>query len=82
MEQEFYWDTLMLPLKEKLRNLEMQSELRQIEGAGIFPEKATKGKNESSRKPSKYLIRYQPLKNVLPLRFRIWLKRLIYKKNL
>jgi glycosyltransferase involved in cell wall biosynthesis len=82
VEQEFYWDTLLQPLKEKLRNLEMQSELRQIEGTGIFPEKEPKEKNESSRKPHRYLIRYQPFKNILPLRLRIWLKKLIYKKNL
>jgi glycosyltransferase involved in cell wall biosynthesis len=82
VEKEYYWDTLLVPLKEKLRNLEMQSELMKIEGAGIFPEKDIKEKNESSRKPYKYLIRYQPIKNILPLRFKIWLKRLIYKKNL
>jgi len=82
VEKEFYWDTLLLPLKEKLRNLEMQSELLKIEGKEIFPEKEIKEKNESSRKPHKYLIRYQPIKNILPLRFKIWLKRLIYKKNL
>jgi len=82
VEKEFYWDTLLLPLKEKLRNLEMQSELMKIEGKEIFPEKEIKEKNESSRKPHKYLSRYQPMKKVLPLRFKIWLKRLIYKKNL
>jgi len=82
VEKEFYWDKLLLPLKEKLRNLEMQSELMKIEGKEIFPEKETKAKNESSKRPYKYLIRYQPIKNILPLRFKIWLKRLIYKKNL
>jgi glycosyltransferase involved in cell wall biosynthesis len=81
VEKEFYWDTLLLPLKEKLRNLEMQSELRKIEGKEIFPEKEIKEKNKSSRKPHKYLSRYQPIKKILPLRFKIWLKRLIYKKN-
>jgi hypothetical protein len=82
VEKEFYWDTLLLPLKEKLRNLEMQSELMKIEGKEIFPRKVTEEKNEPSKRPYKYLIRYQPIKNILPLRFKIWLKRLIYKKSL
>ncbi len=82
VEKEFYWDKLLLPLKEKLRNLEMQSELRIIEGAEILSEKEIKEKNELSKRPHKYLIRYQPIKSILPLRFKIWLKRLIYKKSL
>jgi len=79
VEKEFYWDTLLLPLKGKLRDREMQSELRIIEGAEVFSEKE---KNESSRKLTKYHHRFQLIKKILPLRFKIWLKRLIYKKNL
>ena len=82
VEKEFYWDSLLLPLKEKLRNLEMQSELMKIEGAEIFSEKEIKEKNEFPGNSTKYLNRFQPIKKILPLRFKIWLKRLIYKKNL
>jgi len=82
VEKEFYWDTLLLTLKEKLRNRKMQSELRIIEGAEIFSEKEIKEKNEFPRNSTKYLNRFQPIKKILPLRFKIWLKRLIYKKNL
>jgi len=82
IEKEFYWDKLLVPLKEKLRNSEMQSELRKIEGADIFPRKEIKEKNESYSKPVKYLIKFHSLKKILPLRFKIWLKKLIYKKNL
>jgi len=82
VEKEFYWDTLLLPLKCKLRNREMQSELMKIEGKEIFPEKEIKEKNEFPGNSTKYLKRFQPIKKILPLRFKIWLKRLIYKKNL
>jgi glycosyltransferase involved in cell wall biosynthesis len=82
VEKEFYWDSLLLPLKEKLRSLEMQSELMKIEGAEIFSEKEIKEKNEFPGNSTKYLNRFQPIKKILPLRFKIWLKRLIYKKNL
>ena len=82
VEKEFYWDTLLLPLKCKLRNREMQSELMKIEGKEIFPEKEIKEKNAPSRRLTKYHNRFQLIKKILPLRFKIWLKRLIYKKNL
>lgn len=82
VEKEFYWDALLLPLKCKLRSREMQSELMEIEGAEIFSKKEIKEKNEFPGNSTKYLKRFQPIKKILPLRFKIWLKRLIYKKNL
>lgn len=82
VEKEFYWDKLLMPLKENLRNLEMQAELRQIEGSEIFTEKEIIEKAESFRKSFKYLNKLQPIKKFLPFKFKIWLKKLIYKKQL
>jgi len=82
VEKEFYWDNLLIPLKEKLRNLEIQSELMKIKGAEIFPEKEIKEKYDSYGKLIKYLNKFHRIKKILPLGFKIWLKKLIYKKNL
>jgi hypothetical protein len=82
VEKEFYWDKLLMPLKENLRNLEMQAELQQIEGSEIFIEKEIIEKAKSFRKSFKYLNKLQPIKKILPFKFKIWLKKLIYKKQL
>lgn len=80
VEKEFYWDNLLTPLKKKLRNLEMLSGLMKIEGAEILPGKEIKETNEFHNRLIKSFNRSHRLKRILPSGFKVWLKKLIYKK--
>ena len=81
VEKEFYWDNLILPLKKKLRNSQMLSELKKIKGAEILTGSGDKVKNQFSGNPVKYLNKFSRLKKILPSGFKFRLKRLIYKNK-
>ncbi|NQT78981.1 MAG: glycosyltransferase family 4 protein [Candidatus Aminicenantes bacterium] len=81
VEKEFYWDNLLLPLKEKLRNSHMLSELKKIKGAEILTGSGDKVKSQFSGSPVKYLNKFPRLKKILPSGFKFRLKRLIYKNK-
>ena len=82
VEKEFYWDNLLLPLKEKLRNSQMLSELKKIKSTEIYTGKETEIKNRYSTNPVSHFYQFYNIKRILPSGFKIWLKRLIYKTKL
>jgi len=82
VEKEFYWDNLLLPLKEKLRNSQMLSELKKIKSTEIYTGKETEIKNRYSTNPVSHFYQFHNIKRILPSGFKIWLKRLIYKTKL